>query len=312
MNMKKITLLSLLIITTNLLFAQNCNLVVFSEGGESFYLILNGIKHNNIPETNVRVQGLKEAPYKAKIIFEDKKISPIEKNMYTVKDMENTYSIRRKKKDNSLIIKAVSQTPISEATVKKEVVATQTQPTTKNNSVTTTTHTTTTTSNNNNSNNGDGSFSMNVNINGSGMNVDIKDDMGGNVDMNVNDNTTYTETTTTTTTSGTVSSTPTKPVSNGRCDYPMTNSDFIDGKSSIESKTFADSKMTIAKQITKNNCPTAVQIRDYTKLFTFESGKLEYAKFAYDYCYDKGNYYKVNDAFEFESSIDELGEHTGN
>ena len=32
----------------------------------------------------------------------------------------------------------------------------------------------------------------------------------------------------------------------------------------------------------------AEQVRDFTKLFTYESDKLEFAKFAYDYCYDKG------------------------
>ena len=67
--------------------------------------------------------------------------------------------------------------------------------------------------------------------------------------------------------------------------------------------------MTLAKQITKSNCLTAEQVKQLTMLFDFESGKLEYAKFAYAYCYDLGNYYKVNDAFDFESSIKELDEH---
>ena len=78
---------------------------------------------------------------------------------------------------------------------------------------------------------------------------------------------------------------------------------------SIDFEAFSDSRMTVAKQITKGNCLSADQVRDVTSLFDFESGKLEYAKFAYDYCYDQGNYYKVNDAFEFEMSIDELDEY---
>ena len=154
---------------------------------------------------------------------------------------------------------------------------------------------------------------MNVNIDGFGMNVNIKDNTGGSsTDVNVSDNSsyTYTETTTvTTTTGGTIGSTAT--TNNGPCDYPMDNSDFYDAKKSIESKSFSDSKLTLAKQVTKAHCPTAEQIRDFTKLFDFESTRVEYAKFAYSYCYDKGNYYKVNDAFEFESSIDELNEHIG-
>ena len=44
------------------------------------------------------------------------------------------------------------------------------------------------------------------------------------------------------------------------------------------------------------------------KLFSHESTRLEFAVFAYDYAYDKDNYYKVYKAFEFEMSIDELKE----
>lgn len=311
--MKKITFTYLLVLCAGIVFAQNGNLVIFAEGGERFTVIINGIKHNQSPQTNVRIENLVEAPYKTKIVFEDRTISPLDKTLYTNSGMENTYNIKRKTKDNSLVIRLASQTPLPsspEPTAQKEVVVVKSEPVQQ---VTTTQTTTTTTKINNDNPNGE-SISMKVDINGLGMNVDIKDNTSNsNIDMDIDENVTYTETTTTTTTSSSGISEPTRSTSsNGRCDYPMDNTDFLDGKKSIESKTFADSKMTIAKQVTKANCPTAVQIRDYTKLFTYESDKLEYAKFAYDYCYDKGNYYKVNDAFGFESSIEELNEHIGN
>jgi len=44
--------------------------------------------------------------------------------------------------------------------------------------------------------------------------------------------------------------------------------------------------------------------------FSFEDTKLEFAKYAYERTYDIGNYYKLNDAFSFESSIEELNEYT--
>jgi len=308
--MKKITLSIVPLLFAILTFAQNGNIVVFSEGGERFTLILNGVKHNATPQTNVKVENMAEAPYKAKIMFEDRTMETMSKTLYANSGMENTYNIKRKKKDNSLVIRMASQTPVSSTPVEKEVVVINNNNT--NNDVTTThTTTTTTTTINDNSGNTDGeSISMNVNINGVGMNVDIKDNTNNsNVNVDVNESYTYTETTTTTTT-GNVNQN-TNPVSNARCDYPMDNSDFVDGKKSIESKTFADSKMTIAKQIVKANCPTAVQVRGFTKLFTFENDKLEFAKFAHQYCYDKGNYYKVNDAFEFESTIEELDVYIG-
>jgi hypothetical protein len=46
-------------------------------------------------------------------------------------------------------------------------------------------------------------------------------------------------------------------------------------------------------------------------LFDFENTKLDFAKFAYDRTYDRANYYKVNDAFEFESSIEDLNRYIG-
>ncbi len=54
---------------------------------------------------------------------------------------------------------------------------------------------------------------------------------------------------------------------------------------------------------------SAAQVKDIMDLFTFEGSKLDYAKYAYEFCWEKNNYYMVNDAFEFESSISELDEY---
>jgi hypothetical protein len=80
-------------------------------------------------------------------------------------------------------------------------------------------------------------------------------------------------------------------------------------KASISSRTFEDSKLTIAKQVAGANCLLCSQVREIMTLFTFESTKLEFAKFAYSHTLDPGNYFKLNDAFEFESSIDELNQY---
>ncbi|MCT4664755.1 MAG: DUF4476 domain-containing protein [Flavobacteriales bacterium] len=93
------------------------------------------------------------------------------------------------------------------------------------------------------------------------------------------------------------------------CPWPMTEGKFRDIKRTIRSKTFESSKMTIAKQILEKNCLFSNQVLSLTKLFTYESTKLEFAKFAYDYTYDQDNYYKINNAFTYESSIDELNEY---
>jgi hypothetical protein len=51
---------------------------------------------------------------------------------------------------------------------------------------------------------------------------------------------------------------------------------------------------------------TAAQIAGLVKMMTFESNKLALAKAAYPNCIDRNNYYLVNDAFTFSSSVTEL------
>ena len=84
---------------------------------------------------------------------------------------------------------------------------------------------------------------------------------------------------------------------------------FENAKKSIASKDFEDSKIKIAKQIINTNCLLSSQVKEIMMLFDFENTRLELAKYAYGYTYDLGNYYIVNDAFDFESSIDELNEY---
>ena len=90
------------------------------------------------------------------------------------------------------------------------------------------------------------------------------------------------------------------------CDWPMDAAAFQNAKASISSKSFSSSRMTLAKQVTGANCLLVSQVREIMDLFTFETDKLEYVKFAYAYTYDLGNFYRVNDGFTFESSISDL------
>ena len=89
----------------------------------------------------------------------------------------------------------------------------------------------------------------------------------------------------------------------------MNDSEYASMKGSIESKTFEESKMTLAKQMLKDRCMTVAQVKGFMGLFTFEDSKLDLAKYAYDRTYDIGNYYQVNDMFTFEASIDELNQY---
>lgn len=86
----------------------------------------------------------------------------------------------------------------------------------------------------------------------------------------------------------------------------MENQDFLNAKKSINSKSFASSKMTLALQILKMNCLSVTQVKEMANLFSFEDDKLEFVKAAYDKTTNKESYYLVNDVFRFSQSIEQL------
>ena len=65
-------------------------------------------------------------------------------------------------------------------------------------------------------------------------------------------------------------------------------------------------RLKTAKQIAGSNCLSTGQIVEICKVFGFEETKLDFAKFAYDHCTEKQNYFKVNNVFGFSSSVDDL------
>ncbi|MFH0866693.1 MAG: DUF4476 domain-containing protein [Bacteroidota bacterium] len=98
--------------------------------------------------------------------------------------------------------------------------------------------------------------------------------------------------------------------SSGYFDYTpyMLQISFMSLISVINNATFESSKIKIASQAINLNFLTSSQVLLLLKCFTFESSKLEIAKLAYSKVIDKENFFKVNEAFTFDSSIDELCE----
>jgi hypothetical protein len=310
------TLMLLILLAATGAIAQNNNLVVFSENGERFTLILNGIKQNAKPETNVKVTSLNAPNYKVKVIFESKSIFDVDQTVWMGagsqgQNTEYTYSIINKKGKYKL--RGRSEAPISvnapPAANQSIVTYTTTDavlPVSNTTTTTTTTvtpvNTTTTTTGTNNS------VSMGVNVNGVGMNMNVNINDGTGTGMaTTSSSTTYSSTTTT---SGTGTATTVVPVTTtttvAGCVTPMSSSEFESAKSSIKSKSFEDSKLTMAKQVIKANCLSTAQVKEIMMLFSFEDTKLDLAKYSYDRTTDPNNYYKLNDAFTFETSIEEL------
>ena len=210
------------------------------------------------------------------------------------------------------------------------------------------TTTTTTTTGSNSTQNNTGNIGMNINVDGTnlGMNVNVNETgngTSGNVGMNINVDgmnmginmsvpnvdvqTNGTTTTTTTSTSSTTTNSavpahttrPSEPANNqptnatisgnGNCTRSMDAASFGKAKQSISSKGFDDTRLSTAKQVAKANCLTTDQIQEIMAIFGFEDSRLDFAKFAYDYCFDQNNYFNVSQGFSFDSSTEELNEY---
>jgi Domain of unknown function (DUF4476) len=76
---------------------------------------------------------------------------------------------------------------------------------------------------------------------------------------------------------------------------------FNEIKKVIDDQAIETNKCDKAKSVMKKNFMTSKQIAEICKLFNFDNYKLDYAKFAYDYCVDKDNYHLVSASFTFDS-----------
>ncbi|MBL7929048.1 MAG: DUF4476 domain-containing protein [Bacteroidia bacterium] len=296
------------------------NVILFTDNGEKFTAIMNGLRMNEDPATHVKMTDLTGEFYKLKVIFADPSLGEKSFNLNLSMNvgMETTCNITKNKK-GEYVLRYMGAVPIAEAAPApagtKTVVYSETLPSETTPAKQTVTHqTTTTTSQSGTSDNV--SFNMGMNVGETGGNISIN--VSGMDPAMTTQQTTVTHTTTTTTTSSS-SGAPVPPPPPPSylpgytgpigCPVPLSPGEFSDLKSSIASKSFEDSKMTIAKQVVGNTCLLTSQVKELMLLFTFEESRLDIAKFAYGRTYDIGNYYKVNDAFTFESSIDELNQY---
>lgn len=74
----------------------------------------------------------------------------------------------------------------------------------------------------------------------------------------------------------------------------------------LRNTSFESDRIIIAKQAIRGNSYSSDQIGGIMMEFSYESSRLDIAKFAYGFCLDPENYYQVNSAFQYSSSIDEL------
>ena len=89
----------------------------------------------------------------------------------------------------------------------------------------------------------------------------------------------------------------------------MSDEEFDHLRYTVERLSFESSKMQVVRQALSQNKVNSRQVLELARMMTFESSKLELAKMAYHQTVDKQNYFMVNDAFTFESSILDLNDY---
>jgi hypothetical protein len=318
--MKHVVLFLGLMVASLTIKAQTGNLVIFSDEGSKFFVVVNGLRVNDQAQTNVRVTGLNADYVSCKIVFESELTPDIEKKtMMLVRGHEVTYVVKKNKKGET-VCNPYSDVDLNMApanTTNQQTVVYSNVPyndgiviRTGNGSSTTTTTTSTTTTGTTNVTN------ANVGVGGVGMNVTIYDGTG--TGMNGTSTTTTTTTYSSTNTNGGTTTynnnnnTNTNSNYNSNCIYGMSSTDLNAAKNSINSTSFDDTKVTTFKQIVSSKCIITSQVKELLQLFSFEDNKLDMAKYAYSYVADPSNYYTINDIFTFDNSKSELSTYVSN
>lgn len=90
--------------------------------------------------------------------------------------------------------------------------------------------------------------------------------------------------------------------------YPavMSHHAFANLRATLVNTRFESSRIDMAKHTLSASYVTSAQVRELMDLFSFESNRLELAKFAYSHTVDPQNYFMVHRAFRFSSSTREL------
>jgi len=89
----------------------------------------------------------------------------------------------------------------------------------------------------------------------------------------------------------------------------MDEEEFEDILSRMQESWFAEDRLIMARQAIGDRSISSGQALEMAGTFSFESTKLEFAKFAYLKVYDPERFYILNDAFSFSSSRRELDEY---
>lgn len=248
-------------------------LTFFSEKGERFWVVINGVRQNQQAQQNVKIPDLTGNAWKAKIVFENQSLPEVDKSIFIPnspnQDAELVYQVKRNRK-GIYQVRLFSSSGFPNQMV--EVIK------------------------------GSGGLfrlprvpfpDIDINTNPNPTNFPNRNpvpipDPNNRPKPNPNEDNFG---------------------SRGGCRLIMDERTFDSLADNVRVQSFEDTKQNTAKQAIQHYCVSSAQARQILKLFSFEQTKLEFAKWVYDYTYDTQNFYQVNDVFDFSMSVDELQEY---
>lgn len=256
----------LLLAFTTISFAQKANLIVFNNSGDAFFLIVNGIRQNEEPRTNIRINDLQPGSFELKIIFANGKTGDIKKKIWLEPNMEYTARIDLKKKKKGKL-RLFDYKPIGQSNAPNGSEQIIYRP------------------------NDQAPYSHS---HGNGE-VHVHHDNHDHPHPHPHDELWQD---TVTQIEGNIQEL--KPM---RCFVPAANIDAL--KKAIESASFATDKVKAAELGLQEICIDANQAVELVKLFSFESDRLTVAKMCYNRMTDKVNATKILDLFSYSATKEE-------
>ncbi len=92
-------------------------------------------------------------------------------------------------------------------------------------------------------------------------------------------------------------------------DNQLLNDDLKDLQARVEGRITDTERLKLMKSVLAERAFYSVQVRTMLGWMSFESSKLDFAKWAYERVIDKKDYWKLEDVFTFSSSKDEFNKH---
>jgi hypothetical protein len=296
--MKKFLLFGLFALSSIILLAQNTSLVIFSEDGDPFQLLVNGVVFNEDAQSNVKLEGLNPSRYSVKLVFEDPEIGDLHAYVNLREKKEMTYIVKKRKvSDEEKLALVTLQNIMRDFNLKdrEEAEAKKAEIEKRNEvySLKLFTETDRKKSARNKKSSKIEEINKNAGVNETASARDMETVVVEEVPVAAEQK-------------AEVSVESIEPFDEGNCASSMDDALFNESLKSIKKIGFDDQRLATVEDLINSHCLKVEQSMQLINLFTFENTRLELAKLSYSHIYDQYNFEQMYSLFSFESSREEL------